>query len=237
LAASLCRGARAAFQFYPESDDQVTFIMSFAVKAGFTGGLVVDYPNSTKKKKYYLVLISGQADSTAPSKAELPAALGVDEGDEAVPYEQKRQRTKKTRDGKRTSVKNRDWILHKKQLNKARGKEVPMDSKCAIVFLFPTRTESADRYTRKDIRVGGGSRFFEACSRCCDLDSQHWPCFIFFRVMAARWISRHALCKAVTPIHLMNIVSGGYCRFCIEAGAQDATTIKSTHAHSHRTSS
>lgn len=31
------------FQFYPESDDQVTFIMSFATKAGFGGGLCVDY--------------------------------------------------------------------------------------------------------------------------------------------------------------------------------------------------
>jgi 18S rRNA (guanine1575-N7)-methyltransferase len=132
LAASLCRGARAAFQFYPESDDQVTFIMSFAVKAGFTGGLVVDYPNSSKKKKYYLVLISGQADSGMTSKTELPAALGVDEGEDTVAYERKRERTKKSRDGKRTNVKNKDWIMHKKQLNRVRGKEVPTDSKYVL---------------------------------------------------------------------------------------------------------
>jgi len=30
-----------------------------ATKAGFSGGVVVDYPNSTKAKKYYLCLFSG----------------------------------------------------------------------------------------------------------------------------------------------------------------------------------
>jgi len=54
LYASLTRGARCVFQFYPESDDQVTFIMSQATRAGFGGGLVVDYPNSVKAKKIYL---------------------------------------------------------------------------------------------------------------------------------------------------------------------------------------
>lgn len=39
----LTRGSRAVFQFYPESDDQVKFIMNFATRAGFGGGLVVDY--------------------------------------------------------------------------------------------------------------------------------------------------------------------------------------------------
>ena len=42
------RGSRAVFQFYPENDQQVELIISQAMKAGFTGGLVVDYPNSSK---------------------------------------------------------------------------------------------------------------------------------------------------------------------------------------------
>ncbi len=29
------------------------------MKSGFSGGLVIDYPNSTKAKKYYLVLEAG----------------------------------------------------------------------------------------------------------------------------------------------------------------------------------
>ena len=44
-------------------------ITAQAMKAGFGGGLVVDYPNSTKAKKYFLVLMTG-----APQ--QLPKALG-----------------------------------------------------------------------------------------------------------------------------------------------------------------
>ena len=40
------------FQFYPETPDQMELITTFAMKAGFHGGIVVDYPNSTKAKKY-----------------------------------------------------------------------------------------------------------------------------------------------------------------------------------------
>jgi 18S rRNA (guanine1575-N7)-methyltransferase len=45
------RGTRAVFQFYPENEAQVDLITRQAMRAGFTGGLVVDYPNSTKAKK------------------------------------------------------------------------------------------------------------------------------------------------------------------------------------------
>ncbi len=47
LFGALRKGSRAVFQFYPESDEQVKFIMSFATKAGFGGGLVVDYVSPT----------------------------------------------------------------------------------------------------------------------------------------------------------------------------------------------
>ncbi|VDO36093.1 unnamed protein product [Haemonchus placei] len=47
----LGRGTRAVFQFYPENEHQSALIMSLATKAGFNGGLVVDYPNSVKAKK------------------------------------------------------------------------------------------------------------------------------------------------------------------------------------------
>lgn len=43
LFGSLRKGSRAVFQFYPEGDEQVRFIMSQATKAGFGGGLCVDY--------------------------------------------------------------------------------------------------------------------------------------------------------------------------------------------------
>ena len=35
-------------------------ITTAAMRAGFSGGLVVDFPNSSKAKKFYLVLMVGQ---------------------------------------------------------------------------------------------------------------------------------------------------------------------------------
>ncbi|KAL3182724.1 hypothetical protein MRX96_045858 [Rhipicephalus microplus] len=58
LYACLGRGRRAVFQFYPENADQVELLTQQAMRAGFTGGLVVDYPNSTKAKKMFLVLFT-----------------------------------------------------------------------------------------------------------------------------------------------------------------------------------
>jgi 18S rRNA (guanine1575-N7)-methyltransferase len=37
-------------------------ITSAAMKSGFTGGLIVDYPNSKKAKKYYLFLMAGYSE-------------------------------------------------------------------------------------------------------------------------------------------------------------------------------
>ena len=37
-------------------------ITNSAMRNGFTGGLIVDYPNSKKKKKYYLFLTAGYSE-------------------------------------------------------------------------------------------------------------------------------------------------------------------------------
>lgn len=47
---------RAVLQFYPETSEQAVIIAQAASKVGFAGGVVVDYPNSSKAKKYYLCL-------------------------------------------------------------------------------------------------------------------------------------------------------------------------------------
>ena len=73
------RGARAVFQFYPENSSQVEMITAQAMKAGFSGGLVVDYPNSTKAKKMFLVLMTGGAQP-------LPAGLGEEGPANTVAY-------------------------------------------------------------------------------------------------------------------------------------------------------
>ena len=56
LYAVLKRDAKAILQFYPENAEQVVLIAQAASRVGFAGGVLVDYPNSTKAKKYFLCL-------------------------------------------------------------------------------------------------------------------------------------------------------------------------------------
>jgi 18S rRNA (guanine1575-N7)-methyltransferase len=48
------------FQFYPQDADQVNMITQAALRTGFSGGIIVDFPNSTKAKKYFLCLLAGE---------------------------------------------------------------------------------------------------------------------------------------------------------------------------------
>lgn len=138
LYASLTRGARCVFQFYPESDDQVTFIMSQATRAGFGGGLVVDYPNSVKAKKIYLVLWVGGEMLVGPNgegqgvKQTLPAPLDFDESGSTVLHETRKAHDRR-RDRHKKSRKiesSKQFIQRKKDINRSRGKlDVPHDSK------------------------------------------------------------------------------------------------------------
>merc|ERR1711915_760073 len=123
LYASLSRGSRAVFQFYPENSEQVEMITHQSMKAGFTGGLVVDYPNSTKAKKFFLVLMTGGSQP-------MPQALGSESGHQmsGARFETKRERIKQIR-GNKNVKKTRDWILDKKERARKKGKEVRPDSK------------------------------------------------------------------------------------------------------------
>lgn len=108
------------FQFYPESDQQIQLIMSHATRCGFGGGLVVDYPNSKKARKFYLVLMAGMSET----KVEMPKAL---EDENTVKNESRREKGKERR---KKGIKAKEWILRKKEVYRKRGKEdVPRDSK------------------------------------------------------------------------------------------------------------
>jgi len=120
LFACLTRSARAVFQFYPENEQQIEMITNQAMRAGFYGGVVVDFPNSSKAKKYYLVLMTGGAQ-------QLPDALGGEENSETVPYSKKREMTRGIRG--RDPKKSRDWILHKKERRRQQGNDTRADSK------------------------------------------------------------------------------------------------------------
>jgi 18S rRNA (guanine1575-N7)-methyltransferase len=85
-----------------------------AMKVGFGGGLVVDYPHSTRAKKYYLCLMVG-----APhGGAALPPALAA-EGEVSVGERQ--------HGGKRRKVagagggRGKSWVFKKKEQMRGKG--------------------------------------------------------------------------------------------------------------------
>ncbi|PIL23959.1 hypothetical protein GSI_13710 [Ganoderma sinense ZZ0214-1] len=127
LHAALKNPSRAILQFYPTSDDQIQLITSIAQKAGFGGGVVVDYPNSKKARKVFLCLFVGGGGGAQ----QVPKGLESEVEDEGkVQFEKRRERLKSRSGGKRKNIKDKDWILKKKELYRQRGKEgVPNDSK------------------------------------------------------------------------------------------------------------
>ena len=87
--------------------------MAEAKRAGFGGGVVVDYPESKKAKKYYLCLVAGSSSATTFSSEGLCRTEST--------KQQRRVKTKETR---------KEFIIRKKELYRKRGKEgVPYDSK------------------------------------------------------------------------------------------------------------
>jgi 18S rRNA (guanine1575-N7)-methyltransferase len=137
----LARGARAVLQIYPENVAQLEMISSAAMKSGFSGGLVVDYPHSTRAKKYFLVLSCGPPSaSTALPKGKEGDEMMTDSeesgsdderGDGTVNVSERQRPAKKQKRGNnKLSVKGRSWILKKKEQRRHRGyKNVPEDSK------------------------------------------------------------------------------------------------------------
>jgi 18S rRNA (guanine1575-N7)-methyltransferase len=104
---------------------------------------VVDYPNSNKAKKVFLCLFVGSG-----AQQQTPQGLDGEEVDDAQARFERRRTRERTRErsGKRKNVKDKEWILKKKevsmpqsyrslsntfyQLYRKRGKEkVPRDSK------------------------------------------------------------------------------------------------------------
>eukprot|EP00252_Welwitschia_mirabilis_P026196 TRINITY_DN8481_c0_g2_i1.p1 TRINITY_DN8481_c0_g2~~TRINITY_DN8481_c0_g2_i1.p1 ORF type:complete len:290 (-),score=56.08 TRINITY_DN8481_c0_g2_i1:126-995(-) len=129
----LSRGARAVLQLYPENPAQLEMITSAAMRAGFSGGLVVDYPHSTRAKKYFLCLMCGP-----PSvNNKLPQAKGEDGGSETddssddengtVAFSERQRPKKKQKVSKKG--KGREWILKKKEQRRNKGFSVPPDTK------------------------------------------------------------------------------------------------------------
>uniref|UniRef100_A0A671V152 18S rRNA (guanine-N(7))-methyltransferase n=1 Tax=Sparus aurata TaxID=8175 RepID=A0A671V152_SPAAU len=122
LYSSLSRGSRAVFQLYPENSEQLELITTQAMRAGFSGGMVVDYPNSSKAKKFFLCLFAG-ASGVLPkvSKREVSVLLWI----HCLFLHRCRFKNMKGKSAK----KGRDWILEKKERRRRQGREVRADTK------------------------------------------------------------------------------------------------------------
>lgn len=123
----LAKGARAVLQLYPQNLEQAEMLTTAALKVGFSGGLVVDFPNSTRAKKYFLVLMVGGGE--IPHEDLALTGEPNDPEHVAVSTRQgfkKRQRTNGT-EGK---GKGRAWILRKKEQMRNKGYEqIPTDTR------------------------------------------------------------------------------------------------------------
>lgn len=126
----LVRGGRAVLQFYPDGAKQAEMITRAAMKAGFGGGMVVDFPNSTRAKKYFLVLTAGVSGTAA--NANRGSRANAAEGPKNEVAVGKRERIPKKRGAAREVNKTggREWVLKKKEVRRKRGyADVPVDTK------------------------------------------------------------------------------------------------------------
>jgi 18S rRNA (guanine1575-N7)-methyltransferase len=113
LHSALRNPSRAVLQFYPSSDDQIQLITSIAQRAGFGGGIVVDYPNSNKAKKVFLVLMVGSGGQVPKG---LEASETAAENEKNAQFEKRRERARARKSTKKQNIRDRDWILKKKDV-------------------------------------------------------------------------------------------------------------------------
>ncbi|CAE7830008.1 unnamed protein product [Symbiodinium sp. CCMP2592] len=121
LYSCLRKGARAALQFYPETATQVEMITAAALRCGFGGGLVVDYPHSSKAKKHFLVIYAGLSGE---QPANMPQPMEDDDEQVAV---SKRERESKKKGKNQDTYK--DKVLKKKEHQRKKGFGVRKDTK------------------------------------------------------------------------------------------------------------
>lgn len=92
-------------------------ITSIAQKAGFGGGVVVDFPNSKKARKVFLCLYVGGGGGQQQVPKGLEGEEVDEEDDGRALFEKRRERLRsREKGGKRKGIKDKDWILKKKEV-------------------------------------------------------------------------------------------------------------------------
>jgi hypothetical protein len=163
LHSALRNPSRAVFQFYPSSDDQIQLITSSAQKAGFGGGLVVDYPNSNKAKKIFLCLFVGGGGG----QQQIPKGLEGEEVETRAKFERRRDREHgREKKGKRKNVKDKEWILKKK--------EVTFFHFSLLQIMFTSGRfsyiENVEKRTfpaTPNLQVASAEQYFDGCTTKC----------------------------------------------------------------------
>ena len=136
----LKRGAKAVLQFYPDGAKQAELITMAALRVGFSGGLVVDYPNSTRAKKYFLVLAAGSLDGVSTANM-IRERFKAGEADAFKSVRVRGRSNASLKGGKLSSgpkqtansghqhTKGKAWVLKKKRQARCRGQVIAEDSK------------------------------------------------------------------------------------------------------------
>ncbi|XP_058728831.1 18S rRNA (guanine-N(7))-methyltransferase RID2-like [Vicia villosa] len=122
----LTNGTRAVFQVYPENDDQRKLIVNAAMAVGFGGGLLVDYPDSAKRRKEFLCLTCGFKEPLPKSKTEDDDDSESEEN-QTVYISDRHRPWKRQKNNK--SEKGREWIKRKKEQRRRRGNDVHPNTK------------------------------------------------------------------------------------------------------------
>ncbi|TID29941.1 hypothetical protein CANINC_001452 [Pichia inconspicua] len=120
LYSSLRKGGKFVGQFYPANEDQTIQITSAAKVAGFQCGVVVDEPESKRKRKHYLVLQAGASDRPLNIDGMSIEDMTKSKKNESSKLSKKRAKALETK---------KEYILRKKALNEKRGKDVRNDSR------------------------------------------------------------------------------------------------------------
>jgi 18S rRNA (guanine1575-N7)-methyltransferase len=117
-------------------------ITTAALRVGFSGGLVVDYPNSTRAKKYFLVLAAGPPEQMPTPKSGDEAGVAAGPNGEVRVDGRSGGSNKRLKKGngkhartlfvgskRHPEGKGVAWIKKKKEQARARGKDTARDSK------------------------------------------------------------------------------------------------------------
>merc|ERR1719440_2075466 len=102
-------------------------ISNAGMKSGFSGGIVVDYPNSALAKKYYLVLSTAHQGKMEIQmmdglKEENEAGSDDEDGIKKHKIENKRKKIKKGLKNGKFANKSKLWVMSKKERQRKQGK-------------------------------------------------------------------------------------------------------------------